>query len=39
VVLVCNGYTAESHGGVGPDARSFDGTGWQAKAKVYLLTI
>lgn len=38
VVLVCNGSTAESHGGVGPDARPFNGTGWQAKAKVYLLT-
>lgn len=38
VVLVCNGLTAESHGGVGPDARPFDGTGWQAKANVYLLT-
>ena len=38
VVLICNGSTAESHGGVGPDARPFDGTGWQAKAKVYLLT-
>jgi len=38
VVLVCNGLTAESHGGVGPDSRPFNGTGWQAKAKVYLLT-
>jgi cell wall-associated NlpC family hydrolase len=38
VVLVCNAFTAESHGGVGPDARPFNGTGWQAKAEVYLLT-
>lgn len=38
VVLVCNAFTAESHGGVGPDSRPFDGTGWQSKAKVYLLT-
>lgn len=38
VALVCNGLTAESHGGVGPDARPFDGMGWQAKARIYLLT-
>ena len=37
VVLIRNGKTVESHGGVGPDSRAFDGTGWQAKAKVYLL--
>ena len=37
VVLIRNGKTVESHGGVGPNSRAFDGTGWQAKAKVYLL--
>ena len=37
VVLIRNGKTVESHGGVGPNSRPFDGTGWQAKAKVYLL--
>jgi hypothetical protein len=37
VVLIRNGRTAESHGGVGPDSRPFDGTGWQRKAKVYVL--
>ena len=38
VVLIRNGKTAESHGGVGPDSRPFNGTGWQAKAKLYLLS-
>ena len=37
VVLVHNGKTLESHGGVGPNARPWTGTGWQAKASVYLL--
>jgi hypothetical protein len=37
VVLIRGGKTAESHGGTGPNSRAFDGTGWQAKAKVYLL--
>jgi hypothetical protein len=37
VVLIRNGKTVESHGGVGPDSRPFNGAGWQAKAKVYLL--
>jgi hypothetical protein len=37
VVLIRNGKTAESHGGVGPDSRAFNGAGWQAKTKVYLL--
>jgi hypothetical protein len=38
VVLIRNGKTAESHGGVGPDSRPFDGSGWQAKTKLFLLT-
>jgi hypothetical protein len=33
VVLVCNAVTAESHGGVGPDARPFDGQGWQCESQ------
>jgi hypothetical protein len=37
VVLIRSGRTAESHGGVGPDSRAFDGTGWQSKAKLYVL--
>lgn len=37
VVLIRNAMTVESHGGVGPNSRAFDGTGWQARAKVYLL--
>ena len=35
VVLVLNGRTLESHGGVGPDSRDWTGEGWQAKAFVY----
>jgi hypothetical protein len=35
VVLVHNGRTLESHGGVGPDSRPWTGEGWQAKAQVY----
>jgi len=35
VVLIHNGRTLESHGGVGPDTRVWTGTGWQAKACVY----
>jgi len=38
VVLILNSATVESHGGVGPDSRPFTGVGWQAKAKVYLLS-
>ena len=38
VVLVNDGSTLESHGGVGPDARTWDQKGWQAKAFVYVLT-
>ncbi|ACA15295.1 peptidase S8 and S53 subtilisin kexin sedolisin [Methylobacterium sp. 4-46] len=37
VVLIANGETLESHGGVGPDSRPWTGTGWQAKAFVYVL--
>jgi hypothetical protein len=37
VALLFDGYTLESHGGVGPDARQWNGTGWQAKATVYVL--
>lgn len=37
VVLIRNATTVESHGGVGPDSRPFDGTGWQAHAYVYVL--
>ncbi|WP_202189228.1 hypothetical protein [Sphingomonas sp. CCH10-B3] len=37
VVLILNGKTLESHGGVGPNSRAWTGQGWQAKARVYLL--
>ncbi|MGO7301397.1 S8 family serine peptidase [Rhizobium ruizarguesonis] len=36
VVLVVNGRTIESHGGVGPDSRDWTTTDWQAKAHVYI---
>ena len=38
VVLIASGWTLESHGGVGPDSREWDGQGWQAKAFVYVLS-
>jgi hypothetical protein len=38
VVLIHNGRTLESHGGVGPNSRAWTQTGWQAKAFVYVLT-
>jgi cell wall-associated NlpC family hydrolase len=38
VVLIHNGKTFESHGGVGPDTRPWDGAGWQARSRVYELT-
>lgn len=38
VVLIHNGRTFESHGGVGPDSRPWTGTAWQAKTSVYVLT-
>ena len=37
VVLIDGGMTLESHGGVGPDSRKWDGKSWQAKAFVYVL--
>lgn len=37
VVLVHNGKTLESHGGVGPNSRDWTNTGWQKKAFVYML--
>jgi len=38
VVLLFNGRTLESHGGVGPDSRPWTGTAWQAKTSVFVLT-
>jgi cell wall-associated NlpC family hydrolase len=37
VVLLHNGRTLESHGGVGPDSRPWTGTTWQAKTSVFVL--
>lgn len=37
VAFVHDGFTIESHGGVGPDSRPWTGAGWQAKAHVYIL--
>jgi len=37
IVLINRGMTLESHGGVGPDSRAWDGRGWQAKTWVYVL--
>jgi hypothetical protein len=37
VVLISGGMTIESHGGVGPDSRVWNGASWQAKAFVYVL--
>jgi hypothetical protein len=37
VVLIAGGKTLESHGGVGPDSRRWDGSSWQAKTYVYVL--
>jgi hypothetical protein len=37
VALVHNAKTLESHGSVGPNARNWTNTGWQAKAFVYIL--
>lgn len=36
VVLISGGKTLESHGGVGPDSRVWDGASWQAKTSVYV---
>jgi hypothetical protein len=38
VVLVYDGATIESHGGVGPDSRPWNGQGWQAETSMYVLT-
>jgi hypothetical protein len=38
VAFVHNASTIESHGGVGPDSRPWNGAGWQAKAFVYVLS-
>ncbi len=35
VVLILAGQTLESHGGVGPDSRPWNGQSWQAKTFVY----
>ncbi len=37
VVLIHMGRTLESHGGVGPDSRVWDGSGWQAKTDIFVL--
>jgi cell wall-associated NlpC family hydrolase len=39
VALILNGETIESHGSKGPNRRPWTGTGWQAKAGVYALTV
>lgn len=38
VVLLHDGVTWESHGGLGPDSRPWTGTGWQAQTTVFVLT-
>src|SRR5262249_19536344 len=38
VVLIHNGRTLESHGGVGPHSRPWNGEGWQGATTVYELT-
>lgn len=37
VVVVRNGRTVESHGGVGPNSRPWDRSGWQKKARLYVV--
>lgn len=37
VALIFNGKTLESHGGLGPDRRTWTGAGWQGKTQVYVL--
>jgi hypothetical protein len=37
VVLITGAKTLESHGGVGPDSRTWTATGWQASTLVYVL--
>ncbi len=38
VVLLYNGVTLESHGGVGPDSRTWSALPWRIKTQVYALT-
>ena len=38
VTLIYNGSTLESHGGVGPDSRPWDGKDWQAHTSVYVIS-
>lgn len=38
VVLIHNGKTLESHGGLGPDSLPWTGAGWQGKAQLHVLT-
>jgi hypothetical protein len=38
VVLIYNGATIESHGGVGPDSRPWNAQTWQAETSVYVLS-
>ena len=38
VVLIYDGMTIESHGGVGPDSRPWTGASWQAETTVYLFS-
>ena len=38
VALIRNGLTFESNGGDGPNRRAWNGKGWQAKTRVYVLT-
>ena len=37
VVMIHNGMTLESHGGLGPDSLPWNGQAWQAKARVFVL--
>jgi hypothetical protein len=37
VALISGAKTVESHGGVGPDSRVWDGASWQAKTSIYVL--
>lgn len=38
VVLILDGQTIESHGGVGPNRRPWTGNGWQGQCRVFVLT-
>ena len=37
VVVIHNGMTLESHGGLGPDSLPWTGQAWQSKARVFVL--